>query len=43
VTCTLPPLELELLKRSTSRVTKSRESAPESTSFWLFSRPVWLK
>ena len=38
---TWPPSVLLPLTRSTSRVTKSRESSPDSTSFWLCSMPVW--
>ena len=43
VSWTLPPLGAELLSRSTRRVTNSRESSPDSTSFWVCSIPVWLK
>ena len=42
VSSTLPPLEESLLSRSTSLVTNSSESSPESTSFWDCSIPVWL-
>ena len=42
VSWTLPPLGSVLLSMSTSRVTKSRESSPESTSFCERSMPVWL-
>ena len=41
VSSTLPPLGAELLTMSTRRVTKSRESSPESTSFWVRSMPAW--
>ena len=43
VSWTLPPLVGLLLSRSTSFVTNSRESSPDSTSFWVRSIPVWLK
>ncbi len=43
VSWTLPPLGVELLSRSTRRVTNRTESSPDSTSFCDFSSPVWLK
>ena len=42
VSSTLPPLGSVLLSMSTSRVTKRRESSPESTSFCERSMPVWV-
>ena len=40
VSCTEPPLGSALPIRSTSRVTKSRSSSPESTAFCERSMPV---
>jgi len=43
VSWTLPPLPDWLLSRSTSLVTKSSESSPESTEFSERSTALWLK